>query len=274
MNRYLKGTLLALVALFGLLTCFAIGLLVYVLGEPAELDLGVDEASFVVALQEQLRLGHVVLTPDGERVVIFGEVTYQFHVLTIQERVGVGFIRAFHGDYGQAISQNATVGSLIGWPLGRSFLYLFAFGLFSFLPGVFAPKERKGKRALLYGGLALGLMGLGFGFFFGWGLPYVGLAFLGAALLLGLFAINQVWLPRLSIYARSMVVSFFFLLLEVGLFAAYPQMQEAGSLLSFGVGAKDNHLLAPMTFFLCLQGFVCLCVALLLAVRKKKEAKA
>ncbi len=271
MNRYLKRILLASLGVFLLFACFGLGLLLYALGEPNEIDLGYDKASFVMALQEQTRLGHAVLMDGGERVYFFDGVRYEVHVLTTLERLGLALSRAFGGDYGQAVSQVAPVSSLIIWPIGRAFIYVFAFGLFSFIPGLLFPKERNLRRSLLFSGIALFLLGFALGFFLGFSLPYVGLPFLAGGLLLALLSFNA-YFPNGKPYARSLFVTFLFAMGVIGFFALYPALQEAGSLLRYAIAAKDNHVYAVMGFFLGLLVLAPLYVFILLKLRKPKEA--
>ena len=272
MNRHLKRILLACFGVFLLFACFGLGLLLYALGEPSDIDLGYDKASFVVALQEQMRLGHAVLMEGGERVYFYDGVRYEVHVLTTMERLGLALSRAFSGDYGQAVSLSSSVSSLIGFPLGRAFIYIFAFGLFSLIPGVLSPKEKDHRRSLLFLGIALFLLGFALGLFLGFKLPYVGLAFFAGGLLLGLLSFNAYFVPKKP-YARSMFVTFLFATGVIGFFALYPALQEAGSLLAYAIAGKDNHIYAVMGFFVSLMLVIPLYTSLLLTLRTPKEKR-
>lgn len=270
MKRYRRGILLAVTAVFFVLLSFGLGLLVYALSEPLIIDLGHDEESFVLALQEQLRLGHVALVAGGEKVFYIHGVKYEVHVLTVLERLGLALRNAFAGDYGQAVSQNASVGSLIGWPLGRAFIYLFAFGLFAFIPGLLAPKQRNNKRSLMYLGIGLFCLGFSLGFFLGWKQPYVGMAFFAASLLALLMAALS-YFPIKKPLMMSVLTTLVFFLGTLGFFALYPNLNEAGSMLGASVSTQDNHVYAPMLFFLLIMGFVPCWLSLFFGTRKKSE---
>ena len=124
---------------------FELGLLFFVFGEPKEIRLGGDDIAFLANLAEQIRLGRIVEVEGGELAFFFGGRLHQFHVLSVQERLGVALSNALRGNYGQASSYNGAVSDYLLPSLGWSALAYLGMLLGS-STAVLAPKVKLSKR--------------------------------------------------------------------------------------------------------------------------------
>lgn len=255
---------------------FELGLLLYITGEPKEIHLGGSDIEFLIRLSEQMRLGHIVEMDGGELSFFYDGVLHQFHVLSVQERLGIALMNALRGDYGPAVSYEGAVGDTFGPAIAKSLLaYL---GLFAGAGVTLFADKIKLSKTLRYVVLGVGcgllvlshiLVGLVPSVFI------VGIILL--ALSLGCFGL---FLRQGKTLKQNL--GWMFLLVAIGgvnliLFGLY-QRQTNGileSLFFYGFFANDNHLYSVCSFYVFLIpvviAFVGLTLRTLFSSPKKAE---
>ena len=234
-------------ALF-LLALFGLGLLVFYLGE-GEVILGSDVDAFGKNLPELLRLGRIVEAEEGDFSLFYEGSIHRYHVLSVQERIGMALLAALHGDYGQCVCMQRSVNDVLGtagvWTAVGSLLLALAscFGLFFHKARI----GTKPRRFLIAFGGFLALIGA----FTPTGnialLPYAVTSIGALSLSVGLFDVAQT--KRVN-FLRSgfLYLSVAFLLLLRGLCYRSPR-GDVGNVLFYALFASDTHVASVSLFF-------------------------
>lgn len=266
--KRLRFLLFPLVEIFAVALAFGLSLLVYYLGEPSEIALGTTLEEFQVLAEEQMRLGHLVYSSEGEIHIFVDGVPYSYHVLTVKERVASFLLGVIRGNFGAMILEKRSVNDALLFCLGPT---LIGFGLVLIAAGVSLKLSKKPwpRRALLWVGLPC--LGLSHALFFvhipyiQMGLLFVSLCCLGIPFCKG--RKEATLFKVLSLLALGFLNLFLYGLETPSLNYGY---EEAFSLSLYN---GDNHTSSVLLFFFSLPLLLCFAGGLLSFLLYKKDRK-